>query len=345
MPDPIRVGLVGAGGNTRNRHMPGLQAIEGVEVVMVCNRSQESGQRFADEFDIARVVTDPREVFEADDVDAVLIGTWPYRHRDFTVAALEAGKHVLVEARMAMDATEAREMLAVSRQHPDLVAQVVPAPLDFKSWRTVRRMVQDGSLGDVYEAHVDLLNATSLDLETPLHWRERIEYSGTNTMRLGLYIEAVHRWLGPTKRVMADGEVFVRERTNPDDSKPYEIQVPDSLGVLARMESGARVEYRVSTVTHAPRSNGISVYGTKGALHWDPSDRLTLAPVGEEPRPVEPDPGTAGRWRVEQDFVDSIREGKPVELTSFEDGVLYMRVTEAVTRSRQEGRAIDIAEV
>ena len=346
MPDPIRVGVVGAGGNTRSRHIPGLQAIEGVEVVVVCNRSQESGQRVAVEFGIPRVVTNPREVFDAADVDAVCIGTWPYRHREYSVAALEAGKHVLVEARMAMDATEAREMLAVARQHPDLVAQIVPSPLDFKSWRTIRRLVQDGSLGDVYEAHVNILGASNLKPETPLHWRERIEYSGTNTMTLGLYVEAVHRWLGPTKRVMADGEVFLGERTNPDNGQPYQIQVPDSLGILATMESGARVSYRVSAVTHSPAApNGVSLYGSKGTLHWQAGDRMTFAALGEEPQPLEPDPGTAGDWRVEQDFVDSIREGKPVELTSFEDGVLYMRVTEAVARSRAEGRAVEIAEV
>lgn len=346
MPEPIRVGVIGAGANTRLRHIPGLQAIDGVEVAAICNRSQESGQRVADEFGIPRVVTDPREVLDAEDLDAVCIGTWPYRHREYTVAALEAGKHVLVEARMAMDASEAREMLAVSRQHPDRVAQIVPSPLDFKSWRTIRRMVQDGTLGDVREAHVNVLGAASLDADALLHWRERVEYSGANTMTLGLFIEAVHRWLGPTARVMADGATFVRERTNPDDGSRYEIQVPDSLGILATMEGGTRVSYRVSTVTPAPATpNGVSLYGSKGTLHWQAGDRMTFAPLGEEPRPLEPDPGTAGEWRVEQDFIDSIREGKPVELTSFEDGVLYMRVTEAVARSRAEGRAVEIAEV
>lgn len=346
MADRIRVGVVGAGGNTRSRHIPGLQGIDGVEVVVVCNRSQESGQRVADEFGIPRVVTDPRAVFDADDVDAVCIGTWPYRHRDYAVAALEAGKHVLVEARMAMDATEAREMLAVARQHNDLVAQIVPSPLDFKSWRTIRRMVEDGSLGEVREAHVNILGGSSLNPETPLHWRERVEYSGTNTMTLGLYVEAIHRWLGPTKRVIADGATFLAERTNPDDGQPYQIEVPDSLGILATMESGARVSYRVSTVTGSPAApNGVSLYGSKGTLHWLAGDRMTFAPLGDDQQPLEPDAGTAGEWRVEQDFIDSIREGKPVELTSFEDGVHYMRMTEAVARSRAEGRAIEIAQV
>jgi predicted dehydrogenase len=61
--------------------------------------------------------------------------------------------------------------------------------------------------------------------------------------------------------------------------------------------------------------------------------------------PLAPDEGTAGAWNVERDFIDSIREGKPVALTSFEDGVRYMRFTEAVWRSWNERRPVDLAEV
>ncbi len=343
---PIRVGIIGAGANTRSRHLPGLQAIEGVQVVAVCNRSEASGRKVADEFGIERVTTDPEAILSSRDVDAVVVGTWPYRHREFVVRALDAGKHVLTEARMAMDATEAREMLAAARRRPDLVAQIVPAPLDLRSWRTARRLITDGTLGQVREAHVNILTAGSLNPATPLHWRERRDYSGTNTMTMGLYIEAVHRWLGPTTRVLADGAIWVTERIDPETGQPHAIDVPDSLGVLAVMESGARVDYRVSAVTHAPAgANGISVYGSKGTLHWQAGDRMTLAPAGGEPQPIEPDLGTAGEWRVEADFIDSIRLGTPVTLTNFEDGLLYMRVTEAITRSRLAGRAVDIAEV
>ena len=129
----IRIGLVGAGANTRQRHIPGFQAIDGVEVVGVANRSVASGQRVAEEFGIPRVFDNWKDLVNSPDVDAVCIGTWPYMHCTVTLAALEAGKHVLTEARMSMDAAEARSMLQASRRHPGLVTQVVPSPFHLQS--------------------------------------------------------------------------------------------------------------------------------------------------------------------------------------------------------------------
>lgn len=343
-PQPLRVGAIGAGANTRARHIPGLQAIEGVEVVAVCNRTTESGQRVAAEFGIPRVETDPEALFADPSIDAICIGTWPYRHREYAVRALQAGKHVLCEARMAMDATEARAMLAAAEARPDLVAQIVPAPLDLRSWRTIRRVVAEGALGDIREVHVTVLSGAALDEATPLHWRERVEYSGVNVMTLGLYVEAVQRWLGPTESVLADGATYLRSRIDPATGERVDIEVPDSLGVLARMADGVRATYRVGTLLHAPAdTNGVSIYGSRGTLHWRADDTMRLAVRGEEPRPLEPDPGTEGTWRVEADFVDSIRLGTPVELTSFADGVRYMQFTEAVARSLRSGTRVALS--
>ena len=66
MADTIRVGIIGAGKNTRTKHIPGLQAIEGVEIVGVCNRSVESSQRVADEFGIPQVYENWWDVTDAE---------------------------------------------------------------------------------------------------------------------------------------------------------------------------------------------------------------------------------------------------------------------------------------
>jgi predicted dehydrogenase len=345
MADPLRVAFIGAGGNTTLRHLPGLLELDNIQAVAVCNRSAESGQRVADQFGIARVETDPAAIFDADDVDAISIGTWPYRHREYTVRALEAGKHVLCEARMAMNATEAREMLAASQARPDLVAQLVPAPMDLLVWRTVRRLMGEHVLGTVREAHVDVTNGSAIDASGPLHWRHQTEYSGKNVMMFGIFTEIVSRWLGATERVMADGATFITSRHDEAEDRDVSIDIPDSLGVFADLQSGARVSYRISTVTHAAPPLAISVYGSEATLHWRGGDDLTLVRIGGEPEVVTPDEGTAIGWNVERDFVDSIRDNKPVELTNLDDGLHYMQLTEAVHRSLAEGRAVNLADV
>ena len=77
MSERVRIGIIGAGGNTRTRHIPGFQAIPGVEVVAVCNRTKASGEKVAREFAIPRVAESWKEIVDAPDIDAICIGTWP----------------------------------------------------------------------------------------------------------------------------------------------------------------------------------------------------------------------------------------------------------------------------
>src|SRR5262245_40336887 len=146
MPEPLRIGLIGAGANTRLRHIPGLRAIAGVELLTVCNRRPESTEAVAREFGIPRTHRHWEEVVADPDVDAVVIGTWPYLHCSITLAALEAGKHVLTEARLSMDAAEAHRMLQAARENPKLVTQVVPSPFGLKGHAVMRELIDAGWL-------------------------------------------------------------------------------------------------------------------------------------------------------------------------------------------------------
>src|SRR5438552_3123731 len=137
----IRVGVVGAGTNTVTMHIPNLQAIPGVTIVSVCNRSRESSARVAERFGIPTIYNDWQELVAAPDTDAIVIGTWPYLHCRATLAALAAGKHVLCETRMAMDLQEALAMRDAARARPQLVAQVVPAPHTLAVDATMQRLI------------------------------------------------------------------------------------------------------------------------------------------------------------------------------------------------------------
>src|SRR5262245_6162605 len=140
----IRIGIIGAGAITRTRHLTGFRAIPGVEIVGVCNRRRESSNRVAREFDIPRTFESWEHLIDQKEINAVVIGTWPYLHCPITLAALEAGKHVLCQARMAMNAREAQRMLDKSRDHPHQVAMVVPSPYGLTGEAYLKQLIGDG---------------------------------------------------------------------------------------------------------------------------------------------------------------------------------------------------------
>lgn len=340
---PLRIGLIGAGGNTKSRHIPGFRAEPGVEIVAVANRSRESSEAVAREFGIPKVARSPEELIADPGVDAVCIGTWPNMHREYTIRALEAGKHVLCEARMAGTADEAEEMLRAHERYPHLVTQLVPAPFDFRLGPTITRLLREGAVGTVTEATVTMLNGSGLNPETPIHWRQQQRYSGRNVMTFGIFVEVIHRWLGETARVLADGAVVTGERPDGVGGRAT-VDVPDTYGVLARMANGALVSYRFSSVAAGAPHSGITIFGSRGTIRWSPDDTAAVAEHGQPFEPLEPDGGTDRGWRVEADFVASVRDGAPVRLTSFEDGMRYMRVIDGAWRSWQSGCAVECRE-
>lgn len=333
----LRIGLIGAGANTASQHIPGFRKVPGAEVTAVVNRSRESSQRVADQFGLPRIFDTPEAMCADPDIDAICIGTWPYKHREYTIMALEGGKHVLCEARMAMDLAEAQDMLAASERYPRQVAQLVPAPFDFRLGPTITRLIDEGALGDIHEVAVRVLNPTALDRSAPLHWRMRADYSGKNVMMFGIFIEVIHRWLGDHAYVQADGDIVVPERTNPETGAPAAVTVPDVYVVTGKLTRGARITYNFSSVAAGGDPNGITVFGSKATIRWRVGDQAELIPHGQPGQPIEPDPGTDRGWRVEEDFADSVLNGAPVALTSFADGVRYMRVIDAAYESWKSG--------
>ncbi len=338
--DTIRVGLIGAGRNTRDRHIPGLQKINGVEIAAVANRSRESGRRVADQFNIPQVYDNWMELLDDESVDAVCIGTWPYMHAPITIAALEKGKHVLCEARMATDAQEARAMLDASRARPHLVTQIVPSPTTFKVDNLLQQLIGDGYLGELLAIEIQVLGPDFVDTTSPLHWRQDRNLSGYNILAMGIWYEAMIRWVGEATRVMALTKVTVPQRRD-ENGTLCTVTVPDHVDILCQLANGAQAHMRFSAVTGLSAGNEVWLYGTDGTIRLD--QRLNVfggrrgdARLSEIPNPVE----NQAYWRVEEEFVNAIQGKEQVTRTPFHVGVHYMEFTEAVTRSAQTGQAI-----
>lgn len=334
---PVRVGIIGAGANTTSKHIPGLQAIEDVEIVSVCNRTMESSERVAREFGIPQPMDNWLDLIHSADTNAIVIGTWPYMHARLTLAALEAGKHVLCEARMARNAEEAHTMLQAAQNSPHLVAQVVPSPMTLGVDKTIQRLLAEGYLGDVLaiEARV---GGDFVDLDGALHWRNDFDLSGFNTMSMGIWYEALLRWVGHATQVAAYGKTFVKQRRGPDGLlKP--VRVPDHIDVLAEMECGAQLHLQVSAVTGLAGPPEVWLFGSRATLRFS-QGKLYGGQRGDDSlAEIAIKPEDQGGWRVEEEFVNAIRGLEPVTHTTFEDGVKYMEFTEAALRSMADGHS------
>jgi predicted dehydrogenase len=346
MTSPLRIGIVGAGQNTRLRHLPGLRAIAGVELSGVVNRTRESSERVAKEWAIPKVYGKWEELIDDPQIDAVVIGAWPNLHCEVTCAALAAGKHVLCEARMARNLNEAKRMLTAAQARPELTAMLVPSPFGLVCDHEMRELIEHHYLGELREYVI--LGGTDqvLDYSQPLHWRQDAAISGQNVLALGILHETWLRWFPQPAQVLAQTQIFEPVRPNPNGPGNVPVTVPDSVQVLTQQADGARGVYHFSGVQRFGSGFQMHLYGSSGTIKiaFDgDAERIEIARAGDSGlHPLTIPEAKRGRWRVEEEFIGAIRGEEPVRRTDFATGVRYMEFTDAVHRSVAEGRAVHV---
>lgn len=339
---PIRVGIIGAGGIVSSTHVPGLKRQPGVELVSVANRSLESSRRAADELGIRNAYANWQELLAAGGLDAVLIGTWPYMHKEITLAALDRGLHVLCQARMANDAAEAREMLAASQRHPAQVCQLVPSSGTYRIDRALQRLLGERFVGDLLSVEVEMLQRGFASFDGELDWRHDPEFSGINVLNVGGTYESAMRWLGPGNRVMAMTRVQIPTRRD-EQGKQRAATIPDHVEVLYELGNGAPVHMKFSETTGLSPGNQIWIFGSEGTIFVDNEQKIFVGKRGDSALAELPNPREQQAFhRVEEEFINAIRGRERVALNTFEIGVRYMEWTEAIYRSAASGTAVTL---
>lgn len=339
----VRVGFIGAGGIARQRHLPGLRKVEGVELVAVSNRRRETAEAIASEYGFATVYDNWQAVLDRSDIDAVFIAAPPYLHAEATIAALQAGKHVFCQARMARTYAEAKAMYLQS-QASDRVTMLCPPPHAMAGDYVVKRLLAEGFIGRPYDIQVRLLTAPYADPSAPLHWRQDRQVSGYNTLALGMFCEVLHRWFGWQRRLQAIVTTHIPERRNPADGRPVRVEIADSLAIASQFENGALASWHCSGVTRHGTPSTIELFGSDGTLRYTiDTDELHGARASDtalQPLPIPPD--QRREWTAEADFISAIRTGQRDVSPSFTEGIKYIEFTEAVYRSSETGQAISL---
>ena len=336
----LSIGFIGAGSIVKTRHLPALKEIPEVEIAAVCNSSYESSEKFCQEHTPeATPYSNWAELVAHPEIDIVWIGTPPYLHATVAISALEAGKHVFCQARMAMNQAEAEEMFGAAQRNPHLVTMVCPPPHGLRGSLFMQKLLAQEFVGVPHHLRLQSLSGGYLDSEAQPHWRQREEYSGLNVLTLGIYAEVVQRWFGPI------AQVFAHRKTIHPIRHGYEIRIPDMVVVICRFGNGMEGVMEFSGIAACAGPDRLEVYGDQGMLSYNFSnDEIHGGRLGQRtPTQLSIPPELELRWNVERDFIAAVRSpASIVPQPSFGEGLEYMKVVQAVADSIEQRREVEI---
>jgi predicted dehydrogenase len=343
MADKLRVGIIGAGSYTVNRMLPGFMKAPGCEVTMVVNRRRENAEKVAAQFGIPSVADDWRQLLASSDVDAVLIGTPPSTHLEMTLAALEAGKHVLCQTRIATSADEARQMDAAAeaaRQRGVRSMLVPPGPF-YRGRRFIEHLVGSGYVGRLTHVQAFNQNGSMADPSTPLSvGRNDIDlYGKYNAAQLGLTYDVMVPWTGHATRVVCHRATFVPERPATPGGPMTRAPYPEEVTVISETEGGAVVMNVLNWAARFSESR-IELYGDEGTLVYKQRGDVILgARAGDDGlKEMAIPPEHDSPWLVEEEFLRLCIGELDEPSFGFRDGVRNMEYLEAAYNAAMDGR-------
>ncbi|MET1064967.1 MAG: Gfo/Idh/MocA family oxidoreductase [Arthrobacter sp.] len=314
----------------------------------------------ADKYGWSESATDWRAVLDRDDIDIVDICTPGFMHAEIAIAALAAGKHVLVEKPLANTLAEAEAMAEAARK-----ARVrgVQSMVGFNYRRVpalalARELIAEGRIGTVRHVRAAYLQDWLADPESPMSWRLKREAAGSGALGdiASHAIDQVLFLLGDhITEVSGRTHTFTTHR--PGAQGREEVTVDDAVWATLTLASGAIASVEVSRVaTGRKNSLKLEIYGDKGSLAFDLEDLNALGfldatvPVREQGfRRIlvnEPEHPYIGAWWPqghiigwEHTFTHEIRDflaaiGSGTEPSpSFDDGLAVQRILTAVEES------------
>ena len=185
----VRWGVLGAASIALVEVFPAMQKGEYTQVVGIASRDLEKARHAADQIGIPKAYGSYTELLADPEIEAVYIPLPNHLHVPWSIKALEAGKHVLCEKPLGLDAEDARQLLEVSRRHPGLKVMEAFMYRHHPQWYLVRKLVREGEIGELRSIHT-LFNYYLVD---PANVRNQADIGGGGLLDVGCYAVSLSR--------------------------------------------------------------------------------------------------------------------------------------------------------
>ena len=360
--DTVKIGIIGTGGISR-MHQRTYQQVGGFNIIAVCDILEEKALRAAEEWGIPKqhAFSSYNEMLQMDEIDAVSVCTYNQAHRNPTVAALEAGKHVLCEKPMAATLEDATAMVRAAKESGKIL-QIGLNPTFSPQLQFARKLVDEGVLGDIYYAETAGCRRRGTPGGTFIY--KKTAGAGA-TVDIGVYnMHSALYTMGYPKPVRVSA--ITADYISRQDARLAEMDVEEFGAAWIRFESGAVLVYKISWAVHQESLGGTFFLGKRAGLSFGGpvlyADELSeqvkqLAEAeGLTPEPEPPEGMTnirfsgfpdADCWQLQMKFFgEAIRSNAPSPIPP--EGVLLTNVImDGIFRSHQLGKevAVEVPEV
>jgi predicted dehydrogenase len=343
----VRVGIVGTG-FARRVQLPALSLVPGARVTAIASGHRVHAEAVATEFGIPHVFDDGVGLARSDTVDVVIVASTPPYHASIVLAALRAGKHVLCEKPMALDALEAAEMVTAAMQAKDRVAWI-DHELRYEPNRLkVRDLVRRGDIGEL--RHIEMLlrpyrrgDGRPQTGGAPWNWWYDATQGGGILGAVGSHLIDLCRFWAGSEVVHAGGGVATFDRERPDAAGvSHPVTADEFTSCVLTMASGVVATLTLSTVAHHGPGHLAHLTGREGSLVLTGEGRLELGRPGAALEDISEADDLVGRtavnnmWarsfvRLARDLVAVLGGAAPSgDPAGFVDGFRVQRVLDAV---------------
>jgi predicted dehydrogenase len=341
-----RIGIIGTGWGARSQ-VPNFREA-GLEVVAIAGSHRNKTKRVAEELGV-EAVDEWRDLVTRGDIDVVSVVTPPSEHVTMSVAALDAGKHLICEKPTAVNATEAQKLVDAGLRNPGRVA-IIDHELRFlPAFRAARERI--GELGPIRYAEARYASPSRGDRSREWNWWSDAARGGGVWGAVGShFVDALRYFRMEIEAVQATLHTFIDERPFGDATR--KVTADDFAAVTLRLRGGALAAMTFSAVTSGPdESSVLTIHGENGAMRLISED-LLIAMRGEPFTRAEGGPAAkragnsfggafgTGTFYLGRALRAALDDGSPSALApaaSLQDGLAQQRVLDAARRSSAGG--------